>query len=143
MTTLPTLPSAAIAAALEADETGDLAGAFIDAGMTYRLDVADLPRNARERDELIAAAIPNRELGNTTGTVRVRVTYRVPGVGDAAAYDTTDELDVVGVSARVIGFGGAILVAFADELPVRCIPTSTIIAIEPVLPSSLGSTPGE
>lgn len=37
-------------------------------------------------------------------------------------------------AARVIGFGGGILIGDAGELPIRAIPLSTIIALEPVHP---------
>lgn len=131
------LPSTAIAAALVEDETGDLAGTLYDAGIAYRLEVADLPRGkAAERDALIAAAIPNRTTGRRPGTTRVEVTYRVPNIGDTPSYVDTVELDVLGVTARVIGFGGGILIGDAGELPIRAIPLSTIDAIEPIHPAA-------
>lgn len=132
---LDTIAGVFLVDVLEEDETGDLAGQLFDAGIRVPLPLEELRvRNLRahERDRLLAAAIPNRSTGASYGTTRLRVTYRVPNVGDRHSYDETIDLDVVGISARVMGFGGGALVGMADELPVRVIPTSTILSIEPL-----------
>lgn len=134
--TCSNLASVLVVELLEDGETGDEAGELLDAGVSGRLDVTTLrlPR-ASERDQLLAAAIPNRATGGTYATTRVRVTHRIPNVGDTPSRTETIDLDVVGISGRVIGFGGAVLTGFRvdGELPVVSIPTSAILAIEPIL----------
>jgi hypothetical protein len=124
-----TLPSVAIAAALDADTTGDLAGHLHDSGVGYVLNASDLPRKPADRDRILRAAIPNRDSGRVNGTTRVRVTYGTPEGPE------TVDLDAIGVSGPVRGFGGAILVGYAEELPVVAIACSTIVSLEPLLAS--------